>query len=143
MSNFQLYHCESCENKLPSLRWWCPLCTRPTCLVSIFIGIVQYYKNPTKNAGLVCASWNHSLRIDIFMSIHSDTLSWLWANLSLPLFLNSTKLSREAANTNLIVFGLTRLPLKFTIYWTWGEYANPLVNSIMWLYIQCISILTC
>jgi len=30
-------------------------------------------------------------------------------------------LSQEATNTNFIVYGLTRLGLKPTIYCTWGE----------------------
>jgi hypothetical protein len=33
-------------------------------------------------------------------------------------------LSKEAAKTNFLVFGLTRQGFQPTIYHTWGEYAN-------------------
>jgi hypothetical protein len=46
--------------------------------------------------------WNYSLRID--MSLHSDTLFWFRAN---PSFSLMVLFSREAANTNFIVFVLT------------------------------------
>ena len=47
-------------------------------------------------------------------------------------------LSGEATNTNLIVFGLTRLGLEATIYHTPGEHANhyatDTVFNIWWIY---------
>jgi hypothetical protein len=56
------------------------------------------------------------------MSLHSDTLFWFRANQSLLFLLNAY--SREATNTNFIVFGLTRPGLEPTIYHTRGEHAN-------------------
>ena len=86
--------------------WWGPLCTWPTCLVVFFI---------------VLAHWKNSSQI--YLMPHLDTLSWFWANQSL-LFLLKTVLTREATNTNFIVFGLTRSGLKPTIYHTRGEHTN-------------------
>ena len=54
------------------------------------------------------------------MSLHSDMLSWFQANKSLLFLFNSAWL----ANTNFIVFGLTRSGLELTIYRTRGEHAN-------------------
>ena len=65
---------------------------------------------------IVLAHWNNSLWGD--MSYHSDTF-WFWAKQSLYLLLNT----REAANTNFIVFSLTSSGLKPTIYHT-QEHAN-------------------
>ena len=171
--------------------WWCPLSTRSTSLVWIFIQLTH---------------WSNSLHVDI--SHYSDTLFWFWAKhvdishyshiililsqacrhitllrhiililsqacrhitllrhiililsqacrsitilwhiililsqacryttlfrhiimiLSQPvfaLFPQHCMLSREAANTNLIVFGLTRPGLEPTIYRTRGKHVN-------------------
>ena len=70
----QLYHG---ENKLISMRWWCPLCTRPTLLSQIFFIV----------------NWNNSPLID--MSPHSDTLSWFCANQSLLFLLNAACLAKK------------------------------------------------
>jgi hypothetical protein len=40
-------------------------------------------------------------------------------------------LSREATNTNFIVFGLTRLGLEFTIYRTQGKHANHYATDVV------------
>ena len=64
--------------------------------------------------------WNNRPGVD--MLLNSDTLSWFQANPSLLFLLNSA--SREAANTNVIVFGLTQLGLKPTNYHTRGEHTN-------------------
>ena len=56
------------------------------------------------------------------MSLHSIILI-----LSQPAFAltpYSCELSREATNTNLILFGFTRSVLELTIYRTRGEHAN-------------------
>jgi len=55
---------------------------------------------------IVLAHWNNSLQID--MLSHSDTLSWFRANQSLLFLAFFCVLSREATNTNFIVFGLVR-----------------------------------
>ena len=61
---------------------------------------------------LVLVHWNTSLWVDL--SLHPETLTWIWANQSLLMFLNTVS---GAIHTNLIVFGLIRP----TIYYTWGK----------------------
>jgi hypothetical protein len=39
--------------------------------------------------------------------------------------------SREATNTNFIVFGLTRPGLEPTMYRTWGEHANHYTTDVI------------
>ena len=65
----------------------------------------------------------HIVWLDI--SLHSDTLSWFWANQSWCL------LNREAANTNYIVFGMTQPGLKPMIYHTRGEHVNHYIISVV------------
>ena len=72
-------------------------------------------KFSTHLVGFFIAHWNKSLRID--MSPYPDS-----GPTSLHSF--SVMLSREATNTNFIVFGLTRSGLKPTIYRTREEHAN-------------------
>ena len=83
-----------------------------------------FYTNTPSWIFIVLAHWN-SPWVD--MSLHSDTLFWFWANQSL-LFL----LSREATNTNFIVFGLTRPGLEPTIYRIRGEHANHYATDVVW-----------
>jgi hypothetical protein len=66
--------------------------------------------------------WNNSPLID--MSTHSDTLSWFQASKSLLFSPYCSVISREATNTNYIVFGFTRSGLEPTIYCTRGEHGN-------------------
>jgi hypothetical protein len=63
------------------------------------------------------------------MSLHSDTLFWFRANQSLLFLLNAT--FGEAADTNFIVFGLTRPGLETTIYSTRGEHANHNATDVV------------
>ena len=72
---FWLYHG---ENKLHSIRWWCPHCTRPTCLVGFFLVLVHCNKSP----------W-------IDMSLHYATLLRFRANQSLLLLLNAACLAEK------------------------------------------------
>jgi hypothetical protein len=65
----------------------------------------------------VLADWNNSPRVD--MSLHPDTLSRFRANQSL-----FNVACGEAANTNVIVFSLTRPGLEHTIYRIRGEHVN-------------------
>ena len=58
------------------------------------------------------------------MSLHLYTLSWFPANQALLLLNASGFISREATNTNLMVFGLTRLLLEPTIFRTANHYNN-------------------
>ena len=48
-------------------------------------------------------------------------------------------LSREATNTNLIVFGLTRPRLEPTVYHTRGEHANHYATDAVCMYITRLS----
>ena len=102
----QLYHV---ENKLIFNGWLGPLCTRSTRWVRFFI---------------VVACWHNSPQIDML----PHTLSWFRAKQSLIFFLITDYpdfvFAREATNTNVIVFGLTRSVLAPTIYHNRGEYAN-------------------
>jgi hypothetical protein len=75
---------------------------------------------------IVLAHWNNSLRID--MLPHLDTLSWFRANHS-ALSPKCYILSREATNTNFIVFCLTWSWLEPTINHTRGEHANPHIQQ--------------
>jgi hypothetical protein len=52
-------------------------------------------------------------------------------------------LSGEATNTNLIVFGLTRLGLKPTIYRTIGEYANHYTTDAVIFVLHLIALGRC
>jgi len=54
-----------------SIRWWCPLCTRPTRLVGLFI---------------VLTHWNNSVRIYLLLH-YSSTISGFRANQSMTWFL--------------------------------------------------------
>ena len=78
------------------------------------------------------AHWNNSHQID--MSLNSDTLSWFRANQSL-LFLFYAACSREATNTNFIVFGLA--PTRFQtqdLPHSGGEHANHYAtDAVCWL----------
>jgi hypothetical protein len=70
---------------------------------------------------IVLAHWNNSRWVD--MSLHTE---WLQIP-SQPLFTLTPwccVLSGEAANTNIIVFGLTRPRLEPTISFTWSEHTN-------------------
>ena len=63
------------------------------------------------------------------MSLYLYTLSWFRANQALLLLNASGFISREAINTNLMVFGLTQLLLEPTISHTWGHHANHYNND--------------
>ena len=91
-----------------SMRWWCLLCTRPTCLVGFLI---------------VLAHWNNSPGVD--MVLHYDTLFWFWANQSLPLLLNVvSQAERCKYKCYCVWFDLTWPGLKSMIYCTRGENRN-------------------
>jgi hypothetical protein len=78
------------ETSYFSMRWWWdPLCSRSTRWVFF----------------IVLAYWNNSPQID--MSLHSDSLFWLWANQSLILLLNAACLTKKQ-QILISVFGLTR-----------------------------------
>jgi hypothetical protein len=63
---------------------------------------------------LVLIYWKISPQV--IMSLHSDTLFWFWAHLSLP--------SGKASNIKFVVFGSTRPTLEPMIYDTRGEHAK-------------------
>jgi hypothetical protein len=95
--HFQPYHD---EKKLHSMKWWwCSLCTRQTHLIQSL------------------PQWNSSLWVD--MSLHPETYTRFRANQHIWYVL-----SGEAANINLIVFGLTTPWLEPTIYWPLRD-SNP------------------
>jgi hypothetical protein len=70
------------RNKLHSMTWWWyPLDTRQARLSWILI---------------VLTHWSNSQRVDTFVvSLHPDTLSWLWGNPSLFFLLNAVFLKEE------------------------------------------------
>jgi len=68
------------------------------------------------NLYVIYLTGNNTPRVD--MSLHLDTLTRFRANQSLILLLNAV--DRKAANTNLIVLGLTRSRHELTIYRTLG-----------------------
>ena len=65
--------------------------------------------------------WHNSLCISVpllySLSLHLDTVSWFWANQSLPFLLNATCLA-EKQQIPILVFGLTRPGLEPKIYMT-------------------------
>ena len=85
---------------------------------------------------LVLVHWNTSLWVDL--SLHPETLTWIWANQSLLMFLNTAS---GAIHTNLIVFGLIRP----TIYYTWGKPLHQRCVSMLArgkpLHQRCVSML--
>jgi hypothetical protein len=83
----------------------------------------------TKLDFIVLAHWNNSWWVD--MSLHLDTLFWLWANQLLLLLLNSACFNGEAANTCCIVFGLTDCGLQSTIYHTQGEHTDHFTTNVV------------
>jgi hypothetical protein len=93
---------------------------------------VLYNTNKLSWIFIVLAHWNNRLRID--MSPHSDTIAWFQANQSLFCLLNAACLAGEATNTNIIVFGLTRIGLNPMIYHTWGEHAKHYTTDVIKLY---------
>ena len=70
---FQLYH--GGNMLIFNEMIWCPLRSRPT----RWVGFLSH--------------WNNSPRID--MSLHSNTLFWLWANQSLLFLLNAACLAKK------------------------------------------------
>jgi hypothetical protein len=64
------------------------------------------------------ADWNNSPQLDLLL--HSDTLSWFWANQPLFLPLNAVCLTKNQQISFFIVFCLTWLGLEPTIYPTPG-----------------------
>jgi hypothetical protein len=82
-----------------------------------------YYANTISWIFIVLAHWSNSPRID--MTLHTNTLSWFWANQSLLSLLKAACLEEKlATNTNFIVFGLTWSGLEPTIYRTRDEHTN-------------------
>jgi hypothetical protein len=79
--------------------WWCSLCTRQTHLIKSL------------------PQWNSSLWVDMWL--HPETYTRFRANQHIWYVL-----SGEAANINLIVFGLTTPWLEPTIYWPHRD-SNP------------------
>ena len=83
------------------MRWWGLLCTRPTCLIVGFFLIV------------LAVNWNNNLWLDL------SRLGTHYSDSESPSFSFSPQVclvSREATNTDFILFGLTRLGLEYTIY---------------------------
>ena len=94
------------ENKLHWMGlWWCPVCTRP----------IRLHVVGQQSA--------------VDMSLHSDILFWFQSKQTLLLLLNAACFCGEAANTDFIVFGLTRIWLEPTIYHTRGEHANHYITN--------------
>ena len=83
-----------------------PLCARQTHLVCSFI---------------VIAHWNNSRQVD--RMFHSNTSFWFRVDHSLFLLL-SVVFSREEANINFMVLGLTRMGFEPTIYRIRCEHVN-------------------
>jgi hypothetical protein len=108
-----------------------------------------YYTNTLSWIFIVLTYWNNSLWIDL--SPHLDTLSWFWANQSLPFLLNAACLARS--NTyqfNSLWFDPIRtrtqdLPhsrrahyplhqrcsVEPQIYLTWGEHTNHYTTDVV------------
>ena len=86
--------------------WWCLPCTRPTSLAGFFIVLVHWNSSPQKD-----------------MSLHSDTLYCFRTNDSLFLLLIVVCLA-EKQQKQVLVFGLTRLGLEYTVYRIRGKHAN-------------------
>jgi hypothetical protein len=82
---------------------------------------VLYLTNMPSWIFIVLGHWNNSPRVD--MLLNSDTLFWFRANQSFLFLLNAACLAEKQQISNL-VFGLTWLGLKPTIYRTWGKHAN-------------------
>ena len=81
-----------------------------------------YWTNTLSWIFIVLAHWNNSPRVD--MSVNSGHIILIPSQ---PVFAFSPEccvLSREATNTNFIVFRLTRPVLKLTIYRTRGKHPN-------------------
>jgi hypothetical protein len=87
---------------------------------------------------IVLAHWNNSLQVD--MSPRHIILI-----LNQPVLALSPQcclLSREATNTNFIVFALTWSGLEPTTYHTWSEHANHYITDVVcffwtsWYYIN-------
>ena len=72
--------------------WWWSLCTRP-------IHWVDFW------------NWNNSPRVD--MSLHSDTLSWLWANQSLLVLFSVVCLAEKQ-----------QIPILYSLVWP-DRSSNP------------------
>jgi hypothetical protein len=89
---------------IETLAWMSDSCLMPSEQFFSYVNILSWIF-------IVLAPWED-------ISPHSETLSWLLVNQSLLLLLNTVW---EAANTNFIVFDLTKLGLKPTIYRIWGE----------------------
>ena len=96
--------------------WWCLLYTRPTCLVSWIL--------------IVLVSWNDNPWVDMLLSL--DILSWFdWTGLF------SCTLSRETANTNFIIFGLTLL-FHTRLVWFSFMVFNATFNNISVILLQSV-----
>ena len=80
-----------------------------------------YYTNMHSWIILVLVHWNNSPWV--VMWVHSDTLSWFQANLSLFLLLYRHAY-QKGSKYQFIIFGLIRLGLEHTIYCTGGKHAN-------------------
>ena len=96
--------------------WWCFICTNTQRW--IFIVLTQVIQQSTGR--YVTPLWH----IILTPSYHSDTLSWLQACQSLLLLLNAAWLAKKQEIPNLIVFGLTGLRFKPTIYHTREEHTT-------------------
>ena len=87
---------------------------------------------------IMLAHWNNSPHVD--MVLHSDTLSWFWANQYLPLLLNAVhQVASYKYKFYSLWFGLIWPGLESTIYCTWGEYCKPLQKSdlpSLWLQVD-------
>ena len=96
--------------------WWGRLCTRPTRLVGFFYSARSLKQ---QSADRHVAPLGHIILIPSQLDFSLSSLCCV--------------LSREAANTNFIVFGLTWPVLEYTIYRTRGEYANHYTTDpVMW-----------
>ena len=135
------------------MRWWrCTLCTRPTCLVGILI-VLAYWNNCwhvdmslhsdtlswfranqllQPNAMYICLStlthYPGSEPISSYNPMPCIYVSPLWHIILVQsqsaLTTQCHALSWEAANTNVIVFRLTRLGLEFHDLRTPGKHVN-------------------
>jgi len=95
-----------------SMRWWWgPFCTRPTLF---FIVLVHWHNSPL-----------------IYMSPHSDTLSWFRAKQSLLFLFNAALLVEKQPIPILLSFGLTRSGLEPTIYRIRSEHTNYYTTDVV------------
>ena len=78
---------------------------------------------------IVPANWN--IRRRVVKSFYSDILSWFWANQPLLFLLMLNARNGDEPNTCFIVFGLTWLGIKPTIY-SILEVETPTITPSIW-----------